>query len=238
MDLKDTIKRVGLRYGFEIRRAWKHPSLINFVKDRQIDLVADVGANEGQFGQSLRLGGYAGRITSFEPVSTPFRQLEGVAGADGNWEVKNCALGAEKGQMTINVAESTLFSSALAIKKSAADWHGGAKYTRTESVPMLTLDDVDLGKGSNILVKIDTQGFERQVIEGGKTTVKRAKGVLLELPVIALYEGSWRLGEAIEYMNALGFVPAQLEPVSYHRQDQQSVLEIDCLFRPKSSAVD
>jgi len=36
--------------------------LIDFIEDRGIDVVIDVGANVGQFGASLRDGGYRGKI--------------------------------------------------------------------------------------------------------------------------------------------------------------------------------
>jgi hypothetical protein len=40
--------------------------------------------------------------------------------------------------------------------------------------------------------------------------VARSKDVLMEVPIIALYNNSWRLSEAIEYMDGIGFVPTQI----------------------------
>jgi hypothetical protein len=101
-----------------------------------------------------------------------------------------------------------------------------------------TLDQVATKCDGKILIKIDTQGFERQVIEGGSKTVARSKGVLMEVPIIALYNNSWRLSEAIEYMDGIGFVPTQIDPVNYHPMDRQALVEIDCLFRPRDQRLD
>jgi hypothetical protein len=101
-----------------------------------------------------------------------------------------------------------------------------------------TLDHAAKDCQGNILIKIDTQGLERQVIEGGRKTVARSKGVLMELPIIALYDNSWRLSEAIEYMDGIGFVPTQIDPVNYHPLDRQALVEIDCLFRPRDPRLD
>lgn len=49
--------------------------LFDFLDTRSIDVVLDVGANIGQFGQSLRAGGYRGKIVSFEPVKAAFDVL-------------------------------------------------------------------------------------------------------------------------------------------------------------------
>ncbi len=67
-----------------------------------------------------------------------------------------------------------------------------------------------------ILLKVDTQGYERKMMEGGLQTMPRLLGILLELPVIHVYEGSWRFDEAIKFMDDAGFVPAQILPVGYH----------------------
>jgi hypothetical protein len=61
----------------------------------------------------------------------------------------------------------------------------------------------------------------------------RLKGILMELPVIHLYEDTWQCHEALEFMAAAGFVPAQIHPVNYHSKDSVSHVEVDCLFRPR-----
>ena len=40
-----------------------------------IDHIIDVGANEGQFAQSMRRLGFTGRISSFEPLNDVFKEL-------------------------------------------------------------------------------------------------------------------------------------------------------------------
>jgi FkbM family methyltransferase len=81
------------------------------------------------------------------------------------------------------------------MKDNAQQFHGGIIADRVESVPVGTLDQVATNCDGKILIKIDTQGFERQVIEGGSKTVARSKGVLMEVPIIALYNNSWRLAK-------------------------------------------
>lgn len=56
-------------------------------------------------------------------------------------------------------------------------------------------------------MKIDTQGYERQVMEGGQQTIPRAMGILLELPIIHVYGGEWQCDEALRFMAETGFVP-------------------------------
>jgi FkbM family methyltransferase len=232
------LARAARRYGLDVRESSKHPNLVDFINDRRIDVVLDVGANSGQFGQKLRGFGYRGTIVSYEPVSSAFKHLEEIAKSDDKWTAHNFAIGAECGELKINISANSKFNSALSLRDNAQDFHGGVVSDRVESVPVWTLDHDATGCKGNILVKIDTQGFERQVIEGGRKTVARAKGVLMEVPIIALYNNSWRLSEAIEYMDSIGFVPTQIDPVNYHPMDRQALVEIDCLFRPRDQRLD
>lgn len=103
----------------------------------------------------------------------------------------------------------------------------------TEEVPIYTLDQFFGSQAGKTLVKIDTQGYERKVLEGASQTIARAVGILMELPVIHTYKGEWHFHEALKYMYELGFVPAQIQAVGYHGADNVSAVDFDCLFRPR-----
>ena len=208
--------------------------IVDFIEDREIDVVIDVGANTGQFGRSLRAGGYRGRIVSFEPIASAFQVLSKAAAEDGNWEVHECGLGAASGTARLNVSELSVSSSILDSTSIASLHDRRVAVDHIEEISIRTLDEVAAGIFGKILLKVDTQGYERQVIEGGRQTVARVSGVLLELPIIHVYEGVWQFHEAIKFMDEAGFVPAQILPVGYHSVDNVSAVEFDCLFRPRS----
>jgi len=106
-----------------------------------------------------------------------------------------------------------------------------------QQVDKVRIDDLFKGRRFDF-VKIDTQGYEKQVLEGGRRVMSMLKGVLMELPIIHLYQGTWHLHEAIDFMRQSGFIPAQIYPVNYHVSDPQSLLEVDCLFRQRDKRLD
>jgi FkbM family methyltransferase len=236
--MKQFIQRNLNRFGLEIRQTGCNRDVMDFVADREINVILDVGANVGQFGEMMRVKGYRGKIVSFEPISAVYQALAAKAIADGAWETNNFALGAKTEHATINVAASSVFSSMLESRDAAASFDETAAVTRTETIEVRKLDDLLPIMTGNILLKIDTQGFERQVLEGARQVLPMVKGVLMELPIIHLYEGVWRFHEAVAFMEDLGFVPAQVQPVNYHSADEVSLVEVDCLFRPRDSRLD
>jgi FkbM family methyltransferase len=204
------------------------PGLADFIAERRIDLVYDVGANTGQFATSLRTGGYKGDIVSFEPIKSVFETLARNSRSDAKWMVHNCGLGSVKGEAKINVSRDTVYSSILSEDEFALEHNPWAAVERTEEIRIDTLDAVSVGATANVLVKIDTQGFERQVLEGGTKTIQQAVGVLMELPIMHLYKGTWEFHEALAHMMSIGFVPSQITPVSF---EKTSLIEVNCLFR-------
>jgi FkbM family methyltransferase len=236
--MKRFIRRSLKHFGLEIRRIETTRTLMGFVTDRDIDVVLDVGANAGQFGSSLRAQGYRGKIVSYEPISTVYQMLAATTATDLEWEINNFALGLKTGYVTINVSRSSEFSSILPSTCAAMKYTAAAAIIRTELIEVRKLDDVFPNISRNALLKIDTQGYERQVLEGGRSLLPQLKGVLMELPIVHLYQGTWQFHEAIEFMADAGFVPAQIHPVNFHSTDRVSLIEVDCLFRPRDPRVD
>jgi FkbM family methyltransferase len=206
---------------------------MDFIEDRGIDTIIDVGANVGQFGEALRADGYRGKIVSFEPTKAAFETLAGKAGADGHWEAYQCGIGATAGTAVLHASKLSVFNSFLELSNVAGLHDNRMAVDHTEEISVRTLDDVAGKIQGKILLKVDTQGYERQVMEGAQETIKRVAGILMELPVIHTYKGEWQFHEALEYMSNAGFVPAQIQAVGYHGKDNVSAVDFDCLFRPR-----
>jgi FkbM family methyltransferase len=236
--MKRFIRSTLKHFGLEIRRIETIRTLMGFITDRNIDVVLDVGANVGQFGASLRAQGYRGRIVSYEPISTVYQTLAVNTATDLKWDINNFALGLKTESATINVSMSSEFSSILPSTCAAMKYDDAAAVTGTELIEVRKLDDVFPEPSGNTLLKIDTQGYERQVLEGGRSLLPKLKAVLMELPIVHLYQGTWQFHEAIAFMADAGFVPAQIHPVNFHSADRVSLIEVDCLFRPRDPRVD
>src|SRR6202043_821531 len=84
-----------------------------------------------------------------------------------------------------------------------------ANYKCTEDVTICPLDSVApeiLRPNDAAFLKTDVQGFEKQVIAGGKSTaVDRCVGMQIELSFVPLYEGGMLVQEAVDLVHSLGF---------------------------------
>lgn len=240
IEIKGVVKRGLRRFGFAIRRTGpgRLPDLMDFLVARGVDVVLDVGANIGQFGKMLRDSGYRGKIVSFEPMEAAYQELKTTSEDDGDWQVHNLALGATAGRAVLNVSCHNLFSSILdqASAAQAFDPRGVAVIYR-EEVRIACLDGFFAPfRDRTVFLKIDTQGYERPVLEGAREALTQIIGVQLELPIVHLYKDTWPLSDALDYMSQAGFVLAQLTPVGWLKEDPVSLVEIDAIFRRSSKA--
>jgi len=106
-------------------------------------------------------------------------------------------------------------------------------------VQVVRLDDILSSLcGTNFFLKIDTQGFEQEVLAGSSGSLPKMLGIQLELPIVHLYDGTWSLSEAFAFMSANGFVLSQVRPVNYSPQDPASLVEIDAIFRRYDDGID
>lgn len=176
-------------FGYELIRKKKSPSLKshlqNILKRLKINLVLDVGANNGQFGMLLRSIGYKGEIISFEPVSNSFTILQNTSSSDGRWTVLKLGLSDKKETSEINVFDSSDFNSMLKPSALGKDsFNQKLVHSNMEMIDLDTLDNV-LSKinleGKSILPKMDTQGYDLNVFNGAINSRSKFAALLSEI---------------------------------------------------------
>ena len=80
--------------------------LVMAFKEKNIDFVFDVGANEGQFVKDLRYYGFKKKVLSFEPILSAHEKLKKFM-SDNKWDVyEPIALGKDNVSNTINVTKN------------------------------------------------------------------------------------------------------------------------------------
>ena len=198
------------------------------------ECVLDVGANTGQYGMLLRAHGYQGWIASFEPVAGAFEQLTEAAGGDRRWRVFPFALGARSERRQIAVAEVSQLSSFRTFSDYAStEFPGASDVTHTEEVDIRALNDVwneSLGtlRGSRVFLKLDTQGWDLEVLKGAHEVLERLVGLQLEASLTPLYESVPTFAQTVEYVAGLGFDLTGVFPVN--RDSLFRLIEVDCVF--------
>ncbi len=219
--LKSAAKRTFRKLGFEISRFTPERSeaarVTAVLEYCGIELVFDVGANVGQYASMIREAGYRHRIVSFEPLSDAHAALTRRARSDPLWSVHpRCAVGNVVAETVINVAGNSLSSSVLAMLPAHSSVAPDSAFVAAEPVQELTLDSViPLYRRGNetTYLKIDTQGFEKEVLEGAAQSLPFIKAVQIELSLVALYEGQHLWDYFLSLLESRGFVLWSFLPV-------------------------
>ncbi|MBW6422677.1 FkbM family methyltransferase [Rhizobium sp. XQZ8] len=206
---------------------------IEFLRKRGVTVYLDIGANTGQTGQRLRKKGWQGRICSFEPIPECYEKLAVLAAAHSDWKAFNQAVGDEDGQATIGISENRVSSSLRAATDLLVSIYEPIRYEASVAVPLVRLDSLfdQLASESDVVhLKIDTQGYERNVILGAANALQRIDSVRMEVAVSEMYAGEMVLPEAITLMTSMGFVLIEAWPAWRHPRTKE-VVHFDLLFR-------
>jgi hypothetical protein len=105
-------------------------------------------------------------------------------------------------------------------------------YVGTEAVPCLALDSAAaeyLQDAREYFVKIDTQGYEWQVLKGGMNTVRGAAAIQCELSFTPLYSGQRLWRDIVDLLESEGFTLWNIEPM-FVDQNVGRTLQVDALF--------
>jgi FkbM family methyltransferase len=208
-----SVKKIAEWLGVDIKRMSPlsnfDAQLASIAKVQHIDVIFDVGANIGQFASQMIGHGYAGRIVSFEALTAAHKILLQESQKSTNWLVhERCALGAKSAKMNINIAGNLASSSILPMGQAHIDAAPYTKYVGQEEVSIVPLDSVAQAyfkSNENTMLKIDTQGFELEVLLGSQALLSRVKSIVLELSLVELYGKQPLWTELIDWLDERGF---------------------------------
>ncbi len=206
--------------------------VLEHLKINDIQTVLDVGANTGQYSRGLRKAGFKGRIISFEPASLAYQDLKLRALRDKNWQTFNFALGETNGFSSIHISRHSPSSSILPMTSLHLDASPGSEYMSDEKIEIKTLDSIydTLGiKGDNVFLKVDTQGYEKQVLDGAMRSLSSIKGIQLELSANELYEGEEIYYSICRFVEERNFRLVRIIPGFTHKGTRE-MLQFDALF--------
>ena len=206
------------------------------LKEGKIDLVVDVGANSGQFYSLLRRQlKYGGKIFSFEPNPGMFNMLQDLKKHDPDWDIFSFALGASESTLSFNIYQDSKLSSFLdGTDKNSARFKDKFKIEKSILVSVKTLDSFFDERGempgvTSVFLKLDTQGFDLEVLKGLRKYKPLVKYIQSEISVIPIYDKMPHYTESINRFEEEGYKMISLVPVT-REKDKGFVIEFDVLW--------
>jgi FkbM family methyltransferase len=193
------------------------------------DFVVDVGANRGQFAWFAREHFEDARIVSFEPLERPANIFLKVFRGDPMIKLVRAAVGERDGTLTMHVTADDDSSSPLEITAKQVQHFGSRVVTSSQvtCAPLskyISIDDF----GARNLLKIDTQGYELEVLKGSNDLLDRFEAIYCEVSYIELYRGQALANEIICYL-----YKRQFRLVGVYNQintSNQGAVQADMLF--------
>ena len=203
----NNIRRLIQKTGFDFHRYYPKSNRLAWLAEYNIRTVIDVGANVGQFADEIRSELPGAFIYSFEPLKDCFEKLREREAKDRKFKAFNCALGEKEVPTNINRSSYSLSSSLLAMTESHKTLFPHTQESVLEIIKVKRLDNVfrELKPEKEILIKIDTQGYEDKVITGGINAFSAARVAIIESSFIELYENQPLFDDIYEKMKPLGF---------------------------------
>lgn len=136
---------------------------------KEDSIVIDAGANIGTFSVFAATLASQGKVYAFEPTRSTFETLEKNLQPYPNAVAVHNALGNHVGQAELLIENSSGEGNTLAETGLAGSYSG------KEIVPVTTIDA--FVREQNLphvdFIKIDTEGFEKEILEGAIETIKK-----------------------------------------------------------------
>jgi FkbM family methyltransferase len=161
----------------------------------EVKVVFDLGANEGQTAVECATRFPGATVHSFEPFDPAFQALIRAAHQFNNVKPVKTAVGEVCGERTLFVNKSSPTNSLLRNSPGSEAYVPESIIANTDTVKVqvITLDEYceknDIGFVD--LLKMDVQGYEQRVLQGGGGVLSQGKvaTIFIEMLFVPLYDG-------------------------------------------------
>jgi FkbM family methyltransferase len=179
--------------------------LINNLK---VATIIDVGANAGQWLKAVNPRNINGTVWCFEPLEIPYKELEKSAKSYPNVKVFKLAFSDFAGSSEMFVASNGGASSSINAPTKHLKLHSAIEFSKKEMINVVTIDEF-FSKHELLLpvyLKIDAQGHEWNVINGGAKILTNIAVIELESSMTAQYQGEKAHHALINELTKSGFI--------------------------------
>jgi len=172
---------------------------------KPISGIIQIGAHHGNEYETLKK--LSENILMFEPQKEVYQKLFNKLGSMPNLIIENKALGSSSGTMCMYTEQANQGqSSSLLIPQLHCVQYPGIKFTGTEQVEVITLNEYFNDKLFNYnLLTLDVQGYELEVLKGSTDILLKVDYILCEVNRAELYKGCPMVEEIDSFLNDYGF---------------------------------
>jgi FkbM family methyltransferase len=192
--------------------------------------IFDIGANEGQFAIGALTAFPRAIIYCYEPGKHAFERLSAAFYGNPSVHLISKAVGQEEGQATLRVTSADQSSSILELHKNHIEAYPEVRELRQETVAVTTLDKEfeRVGLTPSTLLKIDTQGFEFEVLKGAREVLSGVRWILFETATRPMYQGEVLFSDISSWLEQRGF--SFVAPIELHVNSEGRLCQFDVLF--------
>lgn len=172
--------------------------------------VFDIGANKGQTIEMMLRVFERPRIYSFEPAASLASELQARFASCGV-VVESLAMGSQVGERSFIQYTNNELSSLLEVSSNSGNPFAKAEETQRQRVQISTVDHYASEKKISAIdiLKIDTQGFDLEVLKGASGIISGAGIKLIQVEILfeKLYEGQCTAGQLIDWLGERNYLP-------------------------------
>ena len=212
---------------------------MDFIKNLEPIIICDIGASrftETDFIDDL-FDNTNSKIVGFEPNNLEFQKLSN----NSRKKYFNFAIGDGKNH-ELNICTSPSMTSFLVPNYDYLKlFHGFEEWTKIlkkENIKTKKLDDLDIKID---FLKIDTQGYESEIIKYGNHKIKNSLVIQIETSPIPLYKNEKPFSYVAQQLEELGFVLHMFNKINSRTFKPMTIendiytglhhlLQLDCVF--------